>query len=470
LLKAVDISRTTFLSDLPEGQLNHLLEHAEQLTLEPGQVLMDEGSLPDAFYVVLDGDFDIVKQSPGQEETVVTVTGSGEILGEISLIANAPRLYTVRAARRSRVLKISTDLFKEVLLGSPEKAMGLLRTVMERLRVAQSMLGQKERLASLGTLAAGLAHELNNPAAAARRSADQLRTTLNDWLLARNDLDALHLDKAEADYLFTRLQQDVGHNGHSDAADDPLACSDREEALLSWMEEQGVENAWVYASILAEFGWEVAELQSWCSRFEQAHIPVILRWVTAGYNIHNLLDEIYDSTDRISEIVAAVKSYSFLDQAPRKEIDVHEGLESTLVILKHKLKAGINVRREYDRSLPRIEAYAGELNQLWTNLIDNAIDAMGGTGELVLRTYREKDMLVVEITDNGPGIPETVLEHIFEPFFTTKGPGSGNGLGLHISYSVVQKHRGKIEVFSKPGNTRFKVSLPMEARLNPAGR
>lgn len=459
-MDAANISQVSFLSQLPPEQINRLLENAEELTLEAGQVLMEEGSLPDSFYVVLDGDFDIIKRST-EGDIIVSRTGSGEILGEMSLIEDVPRLYTVQATRPSEVLKIGMELFKDVLMSSPATSMALLRTVMERLRVAQTMLGQKERLASLGTLAAGLAHELNNPAAAAGRSADQLRSTINDWMQARSDLDALHLDQETMEELQGRLYQDVLHDQHPDSLNDPLECSDREEEIMDWLEDQGVEEAWESAPILAAYGWNVEELRGWCGRFDQQQIPVIVRWLTIGYSIHNLLDEIADSTERISEIVSAVKSYSFLDQAPQKEIDVHEGLESTLVILRHKLKSGITVRKEYDRSLPRITAYAGELNQLWTNLIDNAIDAMGGKGELTLQTYRENDMLVVEICDNGPGMPKTVLDRIFEPFFTTKGPGAGNGLGLHISYHVVQKHRGKIEVSSEPGNTRFKVSLPI---------
>jgi signal transduction histidine kinase len=191
-------------------------------------------------------------------------------------------------------------------------------------------------------------------------------------------------------------------------------------------------------------------------------VPVILRWLATGYIIHILLDEILHSSERVSEIVAAVKSYAYLDEAPKKEIDIHEGLESTLVILKHKIKQGITVERNYDRSLPRLEAYASELNQVWTNLMDNAIDAMNGEGVLRLRTYAQDEALVVEIGDEGPGIPAGVLPHIFEPFYTTKEPGKGTGLGLHVSNLIVQKHRGKIEVHSRPGDTRFIVSLPYQ--------
>jgi signal transduction histidine kinase len=389
----------------------------------------------------------------------------------MSVIEKVPRMFTVRAQRRSTVLKIGIELFEEVLVGSPAAALALLRLVMARLRTTESMLGQQARLVSLGTLAAGLAHELNNPAAAAQRGVGQLRRTVTAWLQARSDLDALRLAPEVNDRVLARLRQDIEHDSHPGpvAVDDPLERSDREEAVCSWLEGQGIEDAWDLAPGLAACGWDVAALHAWCSGFETAQVPAILRWLTMGYHVHNLLDEIHGSTERISEIVRAVKNYSVMDQAPLLEIDVHDGLESTLVILKHKLKQGITVRRDYDRTLPRIDAYAGELNQLWTNLMDNAIDAMQGNGELRLRTYMDDGQVAVEIGDNGPGIPAHVLPRIFEPFFTTKGPGQGTGLGLHVSHGIVQKHRGKIEVHSEPGDTRFKVSLPLSRGEAPGG-
>lgn len=454
------IKQTRFFSGLPDALIERLLENADCLVLEAGEVLIAEGSLPDGFYVVLDGDFEILKLSGGRNFAVST-SGSGEILGEMSLIENVPRAFTVRAMRRSTVVKIDMDLFKDLLASGPETALALLSTVMRRLRVAESMLRQQEKLASLGTLAAGLAHELNNPGAATKRSAEQLRQAITAWLQAHSRLDALHLEPQLLELVISRLRQDIDHEPHPLSLEDPLALSDRESSIQEWLEEQGLQEAWEFAPLLANFGWDIPALQAWCAPFDMAHVPVILCWLATGYNIHNLLDEISDSSSRISEIVAAVKNYTYLDQAPQKEIDIHEGLENTLVMLKHKLKQGISVLREYDRTLPRIEAYAGELNQLWTNLIDNAIDAMQGKGQLRLRTGQAKEYVVVEISDNGPGIPEQVLPRLFEPFYTTKAPGSGTGLGLHVSHGIVQKHHGKIEVRSTPGDTCFKVSLPV---------
>ena len=454
------IRQLHFFSHLPDALTARLLENAEHLSIEPGQVLMAEGSQPDCFYVVLDGDFEILKWSGGQDVSV-SVTGTGEILGEMSLIENVARTFTVRAIRRSEVIKIDMNLFNDLLAGSPEMALALLRTVMNRLRKAEGMLRQQEKLASLGTLAAGLAHELNNPAAAAQRSASQLQFTLDAWLQARRRLDQLGIGQAGMDLALDRLRQDTGHDRHTAPLDDPLAISDREADVQSWLEERGMDDAWEVAPLLVGFGWDISSLETWSAAVEPAQATALLHWLAIGYNLHNLTDQISEGARRISEIVGAVKSYTYLDQAPHKEIDVHEGLENTLVILHHKLKKGVTVRRQYDTSLPRIQAYPGELNQVWTNLIDNAIDAMQGQGELRLRTYRERDCAVVEVADNGPGIPPEIVPRLFEPFFTTKAPGSGTGLGLHVSYGIVQKHRGQIEVRSQPGDTCFKVSLPL---------
>ena len=454
------LRRNTFFSGLSDEQLDRLLESGARLSLETSETLMVEGSQPEAFYVVLEGEVEILKRS-GNRDVVIAVNGPCSILGEISLIEDAPRTASVRAAKPCKFLKISRETFYDLIYGNPTAAVALLRTVMKRLRDTEVMLSQQEKLASLGTLAAGLAHELNNPAAAAGSSASQLSKTINTWLSARAELDSLHLETSLNDQILNRLLDDIARNTQDSLFSDPLQRSDTENSLESWLEVHGMENAWEYAPLLVSFGWNVPDLAAWCASFEAEHIPVILCWLATGYYVHSLLGEINNSTDRISEIVSAVKDYAYLDQAPLKKIDLHAGLESTLVILKYKLKRGITVSRDYCQDLPFIEAYGGELNQVWTNIIDNAIDAMQGEGELRLRTYKDGEEAVVEIGDNGPGIPEKVLPRLFEPFYTTKEPGQGTGLGLYVSYNIVQKHRGKIEVTSSPGDTRFTVRLPL---------
>lgn len=454
------LKKSSFFSGLSDEQLDRLLDGGQRLFLDAGDILITEGSLPDAFYVILEGEVEILKQS-GNQQTVIAVHGACAILGEMSLIENMPRTATVRAVEPSHVLKISQGTFNQLIHDHPSAALSLLQTVMRRLKNTEVMLNQQEKLASLGTLAAGLAHELNNPAAAARRSASLLRQTINDWLKAHSNLDSLHLDPEVHDQIVRRLRQDISQDAQARLAPEPLDRSDQEVELENWLANQGITDPWEYAPALAEFGWTVRTISEWCSSFDPAHMPAIISWLATGYLIDTLLDEVGQSTERITEIVNAVKDYTYLDQAPLKKIDLQAGLESTLVILKHKLKQGVSILRHYDPSLPQIEAYGSELNQVWTNLIDNAVDSMDGKGELDLRTYRDGHQAVVEIRDNGPGIPPEVLPRLFEPFYTTKEPGYGTGLGLYVSHNIIQKHRGKIEVISRPGDTRFKVSLPI---------
>ena len=243
---------------------------------------------------------------------------------------------------------------------------------------------------------------------------------------------------------------------------DPMTQSDRESAMQAWMEGIAIEDAWELAPALVASGWEVESMQKLQETFEPENLKVVVRWLASGSMAYTLLDEIGMGTERMSEIVRSVKAYSYLDQGPVQRIDVHQGLENTLVILRHKMKAGINVKREYAPDLPEIEAHGGELNQVWTNILDNAVDAMSGKGEIIIRTRREGEMVIVEIQDNGPGVPAEIQKRVFEPFFTTKPPGLGTGLGLHIAYTVVNNHGGRLSVTSEPGKTCFQVTLPVQ--------
>jgi signal transduction histidine kinase len=242
------------------------------------------------------------------------------------------------------------------------------------------------------------------------------------------------------------------------------------DQLQAWLEANGIESAWELAPAMVNFGWDSKLLEKIKDDLKghQDLFSLVMQWLGAGCMTMGLLSEIQQTTERLSQIVHAMKSYTYLDQAPLLEVDVHEGLENTLVIMQHKLKKGVTIKRDYSPNLPHIEAYASELNQVWTNIIDNAIDAMNGKGEISLRTYAEDHSVVVEITDNGPGIPENIRARIFEPFFTTKPPGSGTGLGLHISHDIViNRHHGQLSVESKPGETKFKVVLPKKINVSP---
>jgi signal transduction histidine kinase len=422
--------------------------------------VLQEGEPGDALYVVLDGELEITKRQGGQD-ILLAVSRAGEFLGEMSLLEQTPRSASVRTLRESRLLVISQAAFQTLLSCSPSAPLTILHTLTSRLRNNESVLMQNEKMAALGTLAAGLAHELNNPAAAIRRSAAQLRDALTEREHLAAELSTLTNDPDRAKIVST-LQEETAKRTTTPIPSDPLTLSDQEDELQEWLEHHSVEQAWELAPVLVSFGWDRDELERLTEHFSTIQLPVVVRWLAASSSVYGLLEELAKSAEAISEIVKAVKTYSYLDQAPVQEVDVEESLENTLVILRPKIKAGISIARDYADDLPRIEAYGSELNQVWTNIIDNAIDAMRGQGELVLRTYtKDDDVIVVEITDNGPGIPPEIQPRIFEPFFTTKAPGVGTGLGMHIAYNiVVHKHNGQIQVASKPGETQFRVTLP----------
>jgi signal transduction histidine kinase len=371
--------------------------------------------------------------------------------------------------QESRLLVISQAAFQTLLSCSPAAPLKILRTVTSRLRSTESALIQNEKMAALGTLAAGLAHELNNPAAAITRSAAQLRDALaeRDRLAAR--LHSLATDQHQKESLGI-LQEEVAERKITAPPDDPLTLCELEDGLQEWLEDRGVDEAWELAPALVASGWDKDELERLAERFSPTQVLVLVSWLGAGSSVYGLLEEVRQSAEAMSEIVKAVKTYSYLDQAPIQDVDVIENLENTLVLLRPKITAGINITRDYADDVPRIEAYGSELNQVWTNLIDNAIDAIAGQGELTLRAFTAESVVTVEVIDDGPGIPPEIQPRIFEPFYTTKAPGVGTGLGLHIAYNiVVHKHRGQLQVASKPGETCLRVVLPIRLSGNNAG-
>jgi len=326
----------------------------------------------------------------------------------------------------------------------------------------EMMLRQSEKLATLGKLSAGMAHELNNPAAAAQRGAAQLGETISALQQTHLKLGEQQLNVGQLNKLL-ELDQLAQKKANRPPDIDALTRSDRESDLDAWLGEQGVENSWEIASNLVSLGYDQDALASLLAEFTPTQFETVLRWLNCTYIVYSLLEEIRQGSNRISEIVKALKAYSYMDQAPVQSVDIHEGLDNTLVVLRSKLKPGITVHRQYEPNLPKIQAYGSELNQVWTNLIDNAIDAMNGEGEITLRTRQDGPWVVVEVIDNGPGIPQAIQGNLFDPFFTTKPPGKGTGLGLNITHNiVVEKHHGRIEVHSEPGQTIFEVSLPLD--------
>jgi len=322
-------------------------------------------------------------------------------------------------------------------------------------------LRQSEKLATLGKLSAGIAHELNNPASAAVRGAEQLKNNISDLQKTQFKLGKLSLSDEQLEKV-KALNEMFYEKSKQPNELDPLTRSDLENEMEEWLEGKGLNNCWELASTIVNTGFTKEELNNLTRIFTNEQFPVVVSSVGNNFITDSLTEEIKQSADRITQIVQALKSYTYLDQAPVQSVDIHEGLNSTLVMLRSRLKKGISVKREYSENLPRIQAYGSELNQVWTNILDNAVDAMNENGRITIKTYKENQHLVVEIKDSGPGIPEDIQSKIFDPFYTTKPVGKGTGMGLNISHNIiVQKHKGEIKVKSKPGETCFQIKLPI---------
>jgi PAS domain S-box-containing protein len=376
------------------------------------------------------------------------------------------RYYTgiIRDIRERKQAEESLRMSELALRASTQelkKKNKALQHALEQLHETQNQLIVQEKLASLGKLSAGMAHELNNPASATQRSADQMKAMFRKLQDVHVRLGELNLEKKQIQKV-KQLDELARKRAMKPVNLDALTRTDREARMEDWLEKQGIDNAWELAPALVNLECKETDLRTLAYYFESRQLPVVIDWLSCTHTIHSLLSEIWLGTNRISEIVRALKTYTYMDQAPVQDIDIHEGLDNTLVILNNKLKKGVTVQKEYAEHLPSIQANGGELNQVWTNIIDNAIDAMDGKGTLALRTRTENSWVIIEIEDNGPGIPEEIQSKIFDPFFTTKPPGQGTGLGLNISRNlIVQKHKGRIEVTSERGITRFTVKLPI---------
>ena len=449
------IRQVPLFAGLSDEQIAQLCASSRRVRAKPGDLLIREGEEGDALLIVLSGELEVTKHDGGREIALAT-RKAGEILGEMSLLEQWPRTASVRALTDGELIEVDAAAFRKVLEASPAIATTILRTMAGRLRSTEASLMQREKLASLGTLAAGLAHELNNPAAAIQRSISYLRETLATGARKEAELNALDFTQTELAGLES-LRQALRQP--TTASRDEAARN--EDGLIARLEAMGVADPWEIGPALAAGGWTVETIDGLATTFAQTHRTAVLSWLGSRLAVDQLIDEIQRSGRAISDIVRAVKSYAYLDQAAIQEVDLAASLDDTLMILKHKL-GDIKVVRDYQRDLPRIEVYAGELNQVWTNLVDNAIDAMAGTGMIEIHTRHSGDGVAVSIADTGPGIPPDVSARIFDPFFTTKPQGVGTGLGLHIAHNiVVNRHHGRIDFDSRPGHTEFRIYLPL---------
>jgi signal transduction histidine kinase len=483
------------------------IEKGEEVWFEAGDKIIAEGE-HDTFYALLDGNVEVILRD-GSKEAVLYSFESGDHFGELPIILGwSDHKCAAYATKKSHLLRWDESAFWRMLYSSPSLIRQILRKMAQSLGTLETTLQQNQKLIALGGLAAGLAHELNNPAAAANRTVTQLSDSIQEWRSLVQKLNVQHgltsnqwsyiselrKDTLAPDLNSTGRYSSLNENSSSSTATrnpetiDPIAQAEQEDQIIDWLKSHGVNDGWNLASDLVNAGITIDKLNDIAVNIASSQslarktindddnnnntigqknllLEDILGWLNATTRVDRLLYEIKSSTTRISELISAVKSYSYMDQAPLQDIDIHNGLESTITMLQHKLKeADITIIREYDSNLPHINAIGNELNQVWTNLIDNAIDGIGKHGIITIRTKKEgNSQILVEVVDNGSqGIPEEVQPRIFEPFFTTKEPGKGTGLGLSISHRIItQTHKGDFNFYSRPGQTRFQIRLPI---------
>src|SRR5579859_2730724 len=442
--------------ELPEEQISWFLSQSQEVRLKAGQTYARQGDPADAMFVLLEGGFEARGDIAG--EVVIRDLEAGSVTGVLPFSRMKRFPLAARATTEGRLLRFPTSKFPELVQKMPDLTVTLVGMMADRIREFTRIEQQRDRLAALGKLSAGLAHELNNPASAAKRATSQLRDVLKRVRDASHELGRRNLTDEQRSEI-EKLEASVT------AADgpppDPLAASVLEDQIDSLLRSHGQDDLWQLSADLARRNFKPDDLEHLFSLFDPGVARAALVRISTTVEIAGLLNEIESSATRISDLVRAIKEYTFMDQAPLQNVDVVKTLENTLTILNHKLKRGVAVQRDYQQVPLLVNSYGSELNQIWTNLIDNAIDAMNGKGDLRVRTYREGSSVVVEIVDNGPGISPEILPHIFEPFFTTKGVGEGTGLGLDTVQRIVKKHRGSVQVRSKPGDTCFQVWLPL---------
>jgi signal transduction histidine kinase len=457
MVSSLELRRIAAFSNLPDDQIRWFLSHVQEVCVQAGEAFVRQGDPADWMFVLLEGLFQWRGEFGG--DTVSLPAKAGDVSGVFPFSRMKQFTVTGRAVTDGRLLKFPTALFPELIQKMPELTATLVAMMSDRIREGTRIEQQRDRLVSLGKLSAGLAHELNNPASAAKRATGQMRDALTRLRNANAALWRLSLDDSEK----SRIEAVEAMLLRSGARLEALALSDLEERLELILRSHGQDYSGNLSAALAGCNMSPDALVSLLTELDSVTARDAIIRIAATAEVANLLDSIESGTSRISSLVETVKEYTYMDQAPVQNVDVVRSLETTLDILIHKLRPTINVKRDFQPIPLLVNTVGTDLNQVWTNIIENAIDAMPGRGELLVRTFREDHFVVVEIGDNGSGIPAEIRPHIFDPFFTTKDVGEGTGLGLNTVQTIVRKHGGNVQVDSKPGDTRFQVWLPFAA-------
>lgn len=452
---------------LPQSRLEWVCDRADEIKLSEGEILVSEGDAPRGLFILMSGKIGITRHSEGVEMPLGQHSAP-EFVGEIPILTDEPIMVTLIALSECRVYELPPEDFLDLVHQCRDFERTIFRAVQQRLRGLESFIRNREKMAALGTMSAGLAHELNNPAAALVRA-------LKDITPALLELQRMNLvygqQRVEEEHTQKWLKiRDDGYEIINNDILDPMTIADKEEEILDWLEDYGVENAWNLAEPLAAGGVEVKTLETMMERWRDDTTELRdmgIRWLAISFDVMSTIRNGLRGAERISELVQSMKSYSHLDRGAQQWVNIHQGLEDTIRLFSFKLKHGVEIRRCYGENLPEILAYGSELNQVWTNLIDNAIHAMKEKGILEIKTSQFDNSLKVEITDSGAGIPIEIQSRIFEPFFTTKAVGKGTGLGLDAVRRIVEnRHKGAISLESQPGKTTFKICLPIAGCSN----
>ena len=468
MLCAESLSQMKPFDRLPTARLDWICDRAEPIQLAAGEVLVKEGDVPAGFFIQTSGQIAVTRMSKGIDMPVGRHE-SPSFFGEIQVLTEDLVPVTLTADTPTELYRLDCCDFLDLVHSCREFEKDIFRTVGQRLRGLESFVRTQEKMAALGTLSAGLAHELNNPAAALVRVMKDIKPAMLE--LQRMNLVYGQQQPAEEHTAQWLAERDRGFEAIAHPDNDPIAQGDREDALTDWLEAYGIDDAWKLAEPLAAGQVETKTLDRLieCWRDSETELREMgIRWLALSFEVMGMIRSGLDGAERISTLVQSMKSYSHMDQAAQQQIDIHDGIEDTLRLFAFKLKQGVTVERKYNKDLPKIKAFGSELNQVWTNLINNAIDALeegapdGSPEKIVIRTCQKNNNLLVEVEDNGPGIPTEIKNRILEPFFTTKPMGKGSGLGLDVVRRVVQnRHGGGLLVDSIPGKTRFTVSLPI---------